>query len=149
MQENNFEKQVQQKMEELQFVPSEPVWQKVALQIGKEKRKRRLVLFLLPLLLATGSAIWYVSSNNNDSSKTISQSQQNIPATLQTQTTPQTKANASVTTPEEPVAKSISNRPGQDEMQEENKDEKGQKGFETFLNCYKEAKPHANRAPFA
>jgi hypothetical protein len=35
MQEQNFEKQVQKKMEELSFTPSEPVWQKVEEEIRK------------------------------------------------------------------------------------------------------------------
>lgn len=66
MQENDFEKQVQQKMEELQFVPSEPVWQKVELQIRQKKTRRRLVLLLLPLLLLGGGAWWYTTFVNEE-----------------------------------------------------------------------------------
>ena len=51
MQENEFEKQVQQKMEELKLVPSAAVWQKIEPQIKKEKR-RRWILILIPLLIA-------------------------------------------------------------------------------------------------
>lgn len=58
MQENNFEKEVRQKMEELQFTPSEPVWQKVALQI-RRKRERRRLLLLLPLLIIGSGLTWY------------------------------------------------------------------------------------------
>ncbi len=59
MQENNFEKQVQQKMEELSFTPSAPVWQKVEAQIKQKKERRRVVAWLLPLLLLTGSVVWW------------------------------------------------------------------------------------------
>ena len=51
MQENEFEKQVQQKMGELKLVPSDAVWQKIEPQIKKEKR-RRWILLVLPLLVA-------------------------------------------------------------------------------------------------
>ena len=50
MQENEFEKQVQQKMDDLKLHPSGAVWQKIEVHIRKEKR-RRWVLILLPVLL--------------------------------------------------------------------------------------------------
>ena len=50
MQENEFEKQVQQKMDELKLIPSDAVWQKIEPQIRKEKR-RRFILFVLPIIL--------------------------------------------------------------------------------------------------
>lgn len=50
MQENEFEKEVRRKMEELQLLPNELVWQQVKVQV-QQKRKRRLVFFLLFLLL--------------------------------------------------------------------------------------------------
>src|SRR5690242_18897209 len=58
MQENNFEKSVQQKLDELQLTPSEPVWQKVEAAI-KKRRERRLVFWLLPTLLLTGGLFWW------------------------------------------------------------------------------------------
>jgi hypothetical protein len=48
MQENNFEKRVQEQMEELRFRPSPAVWQKVEEEI--RKRKKRRVVFFLSLL---------------------------------------------------------------------------------------------------
>ena len=42
MQEQNFEKQVKQKMEELSLTPSEPVWKKVEEQIQKNNYTDRL-----------------------------------------------------------------------------------------------------------
>lgn len=65
MHEQNFEKQVQQKMEELSLTPSAPVWQKVEEQIRKKKDRRRLVFWLLPLLLAGGSAWWFLSGSHD------------------------------------------------------------------------------------
>jgi len=46
MQDPKFEKQVQQKMEELSFSPSDAVWLKVDAEINR-KRKRRGVFFWL------------------------------------------------------------------------------------------------------
>jgi len=56
MQENNFEKRVQQQMEELRFRPSEAVWEKVEEQI-RRKKKRRVVFFIF--LLAGFSLLGY------------------------------------------------------------------------------------------
>src|SRR5687767_10972187 len=64
MQEQNFEKQVQQTMEELSFVPSEPVWQKVESQIRGKKDKRRLIFWVLPFILLGGG--YFILSRTND-----------------------------------------------------------------------------------
>lgn len=58
MQENNFEKQVQQKLDELNLTPSEPVWQKVEAAL-KKKRDRRLVFWFVPILLLAGGVAWW------------------------------------------------------------------------------------------
>src|SRR5215217_5218620 len=58
MQENNFEKRVQEKLDELRLTPSEPVWQNLEVAIRK-KKERRLVFWLLPFFLATGGLIWW------------------------------------------------------------------------------------------
>ena len=61
MQEQNFEKQVQQKMEELNLTPSTPVWQRVEQEIRKKKDRRRLVLWVfLFLFLVGGTATWMI-----------------------------------------------------------------------------------------
>ena len=68
MQEQNFEKQVKQKMEELSLTPSEPVWEKVEEQIRK-KRDRRRFFFWLPLtVLLIGGGVWFlpgIKGNDN------------------------------------------------------------------------------------
>ncbi|MFN8290436.1 MAG: hypothetical protein U0U70_09275 [Chitinophagaceae bacterium] len=62
MQENEFEKSVQQKMEGLQLTPSAAVWNEVKERIRMEKRRRRMVFWwMLPLMLAAGGTILYFS----------------------------------------------------------------------------------------
>lgn len=62
--ENNFEKEVRQKMEELSLTPSAPVWEGVQAAIRRKQDRRRLVLWLLPLLLL-GGGISYLFFENN------------------------------------------------------------------------------------
>jgi hypothetical protein len=60
MPDNPFENKARQKLDELKFVPSDAVWQKVEAQIKKDRdRRRRLVwLPLFCLFLAAGG--WYL-----------------------------------------------------------------------------------------
>src|SRR5688572_16344710 len=59
MQEQSFEKQVREKLEELSFVPSRSVWQHVEKGLHKKRERRRVALWLLPLLLVPASYfIW-------------------------------------------------------------------------------------------
>lgn len=115
--QNEFEKQVQQKMEELKLVPSEPVWQKVEMQIRKKKDRKRLIFWipLLALLLAGG--LWIgidqysnnISYDKNNSEKTHHQIpkensfvQPEQPATDQTIKKPQ-EQNLGTTLPLRPA----------------------------------------------
>ncbi|MEO6843615.1 MAG: hypothetical protein ABI184_00505, partial [Ginsengibacter sp.] len=68
MEQNNFEKNVQQKLEELKIPPSDAVWDNVEKKIGKKKRDRRLIfiLFFLILFLLSGG-YWLFHSTRNDS----------------------------------------------------------------------------------
>ncbi len=60
MQENEFEKKLQQKLETLQVQPTAEVWQKVQLQVAQKKKKRRFAFFfLLAFMLSTGA--WVTS----------------------------------------------------------------------------------------
>lgn len=72
MQENNFEKQVQQKMDELKVNPSAEVWKHVEAVIGRKKKDRRiLLLFLFVILgLLTAGIGWW--NNTGTSNKKIS-----------------------------------------------------------------------------
>lgn len=58
MQENEFEKKLQQKLETLQVQPTAEVWQKVQLQVAQKKKKRRFAFFfLLAFMLCTGALV--------------------------------------------------------------------------------------------
>ena len=53
MQNNEFEKQVQKKMDELKLAPSSEVWQKVEASLPKEKNRRWLIFAFLFATLST------------------------------------------------------------------------------------------------
>jgi hypothetical protein len=59
MAENEFEKKVQQKMEELKLNPSDEVWKNVEVQIRKEKKRRWLLFLLLFLFIFFGGIFWW------------------------------------------------------------------------------------------
>jgi hypothetical protein len=63
--QNEFEKQVQQKMEELQLVPSAPVWEKIEEQIRRKKDRRRLILWLPLLCLFLAAGVWWLNTGDN------------------------------------------------------------------------------------
>lgn len=59
MQENNFEKQVRERLDELRFQPTAPVWQQVSAHIRKRRKRRRLAYFTIAaLILATTAIGW-------------------------------------------------------------------------------------------
>jgi hypothetical protein len=93
---NEFEKQVQQMMGELKLVPSEPVWQKVELQIRKKKDRRRAIFWMIFLALLLGGGLWIgVSEYSNKTSykkDTIieKQSQKDVDNNLPVKTTAKT-----------------------------------------------------------
>jgi len=51
---NDFERDIQNRLEELKLRPSAEVWQRVAADIRKKKRRRVLAFFLFFFLLLTG-----------------------------------------------------------------------------------------------
>jgi Outer membrane protein beta-barrel domain len=75
MQENNFEKQVQQKTDELKLKPSDEVWQKVLLAIAKRKSGRRkfAIIFLLLLLISSATFILWDHTSGIKMNNTISE----------------------------------------------------------------------------
>ncbi|MGI8600001.1 MAG: hypothetical protein ACR2KB_12175 [Chitinophagaceae bacterium] len=65
MQEQNFEKQVHKLMDDLVIQPSTPVWDKVEEQIRRKKDRRRIVFWLLPILLISTGFLWWMISSEN------------------------------------------------------------------------------------
>src|SRR5262245_42283802 len=60
---NDFEKQVQQRLDDFQLNPSASVWEKVEEEL-RDKRKRRVIYFLLPLMIALlGFSVYYLFEN--------------------------------------------------------------------------------------
>jgi Outer membrane protein beta-barrel domain len=64
MHDPEFEKHVQEKMEELQFNPSGEVWTKVEQEIKKEKRRRPLLWIFLLSGVLLGAGYWLVATGN-------------------------------------------------------------------------------------
>ncbi|MFT3935456.1 MAG: porin family protein [Chitinophagaceae bacterium] len=84
MPENDFEKQVQQKMDELRFEPSETVWPEVEKEI-REKKKRRVIFWLPLFALLLGGAAWlYFENNKNNKDDKSASAQTNPPALVKT-----------------------------------------------------------------
>ncbi|MBC7890048.1 MAG: PorT family protein [Ferruginibacter sp.] len=66
MQENNFEKQVQQKIEELKLKPSDEVWQKLAVTITKRKGNRRILVIVFLFLVLIISATFIILDQSSE-----------------------------------------------------------------------------------
>ena len=79
MHNNEFEKRVEHKLEELKFTPSDAVWQKVEVQIRERKRRRRFFFWWLPaIVLCTGVGAWFLYSiekGNTKASATVTTTQ--------------------------------------------------------------------------
>jgi len=67
MEENKFEKQVQQKMDELKIHPSDDVWEKIEARLEKKKPSNRGILFFLffCVFLAGGYFLWNTGQNRS------------------------------------------------------------------------------------
>jgi adenylate kinase family enzyme len=50
MEQNNFEKNVQQKMDELKIAPSESVWTNVEKRIAKKDKDKKVIFILFFLI---------------------------------------------------------------------------------------------------
>ena len=65
MEENKFEKQVQQKMDDLKIHPSDAVWEKIEARIEKRRRPvRGLFLLIFLCVLLTGSYVLWNTSHH-------------------------------------------------------------------------------------
>ena len=66
MSANNFENNVQQKLDELRLRPAEQVWLEVERRIREKKRRRIIFWFLLPGLLLLGGVTWLMLSQSSE-----------------------------------------------------------------------------------
>ena len=65
MQENNFERQVQQKMDGLTLSPSTAVWQKMQLELEKKRNKKKgWVIIILLLICITGGGLIFIPKHS-------------------------------------------------------------------------------------
>lgn len=80
--QNSFEKQVKEKMDELQFVPTAPVWQNIEKQIRTKKDHKRLVLWLPFLCLLLCGGIWWFSAGNHSSANGTTANKSVVNATV-------------------------------------------------------------------
>ena len=63
---NNFERQVKDKMDELTFVPTAPVWEHIEKQIRAKKDRRRFLLWLPLIVLVTGTGTWLLRNGQTN-----------------------------------------------------------------------------------
>jgi hypothetical protein len=63
MLENKFERNIQEKMGELRFEPSAPVWTAVEAQIRQKRRKRRVFIWFFFAVLLLGGGTWLLLNN--------------------------------------------------------------------------------------
>ncbi|MDO6431287.1 hypothetical protein Q4E93_11855 [Flavitalea sp. BT771] len=82
MHDPKFEKEVQQKLEELSFSPSDAVWTRVEQAVNGKKRRRVPVfwLFLLPALVMTGAGVIYFSGTRKVPATAMAQRPAIVPA---------------------------------------------------------------------
>src|SRR6185437_588135 len=74
MEQNNFENNVQQKLDELKISPSDAVWTNIEKRIGKKRKDRRVIfiLFFLILFLLSGGYWLFNSGKNNQQNQSVS-----------------------------------------------------------------------------
>src|SRR5260221_12006298 len=70
MQENEFEKQVKQRMDEFRLRPSKPVWTEIEKELRGKRRRRFILIPLFAVLLVAGYFGWqfYFTVNKVSSS---------------------------------------------------------------------------------
>ena len=94
MQENNFEKQVQQKMDELSLSPSAEVWQKLSVSIAKDTGNRRFFIILFLLLLLLSSTVYLIFNKQSNKEYQIASTKENVSNKLKNSSIPITERNA-------------------------------------------------------
>ena len=81
---NEFEKKVQQRMDELKLALSGKVWEQVELRIRKEKKRRRIIFWLPFLFLGLGGGLTtFILMNNAKKNPIVKTNELNKPQQLQ------------------------------------------------------------------
>ena len=131
MSDHNFEKQIQQKLEELKIPPSDTVWTSVEAQIRKEKRRRRGIVFFPILFILLGTGFYLVfqnkfSSSNDRASEIVStnSTSKNSTPNKKNNTSEQTKTENELASEKRPQDNPTSStkQPGIENVQEEDVD---------------------------
>jgi hypothetical protein len=73
MQQSEFEKRVREKMDELNFTPSPPVWPHIEKQIRQKKDRRRLLAWIFLLALALGGGTWWMLETMTDKGQPVTE----------------------------------------------------------------------------
>jgi hypothetical protein len=66
MEQNNFEKNVQQKLDELKIPPSDSVWTNVENRIGKKDKDGKIIFILFFTLVLLSADYWFFNLRKND-----------------------------------------------------------------------------------
>ena len=68
MEQNSFEKNIQQKLDDLKMIPSDSAWINIERRIGKKHKDRKVIfiLFFLILFLLSGG-YWLLNLSENNS----------------------------------------------------------------------------------
>ncbi len=70
MEQDNFEKDIQQKMSDLKIAPSDSVWPNIEKHIGKKKKERRAIfIIILFLVFLSLGGFWFINSKTNNQQK--------------------------------------------------------------------------------
>ena len=109
MSDHNFEKQVQQKLDELKIPPADSVWSSVEAQIRKDKRRRRGLIFFPLFLLLIGAGGYFVFQNY------LSPGNHPVSRSASTTSTP---GNNNTNTPEGTIAPRGLEQPEKDAIQQ-------------------------------
>ena len=65
MQENEFEKAIREKMDQLRLVPNDEVWNNVSEKIREDKKRRRFLFFLFSFIFLAGATSFYFITSQN------------------------------------------------------------------------------------
>jgi hypothetical protein len=68
---NNFENNIQQKLDELRLRPTEQVWVEVERRIREKKRRRIIFWFLLPGILLLGGGAWWMMNQPGEKKNAV------------------------------------------------------------------------------